>query len=253
MRDFGGMISILVGLEEEAVEIVGRTKLFQLAESLGGVESLIEHPARMTHASTADAPFAAPRNLIRLSVGIESADDLIEDLELSSCAPRRPPRVSAAVSPIDLHHQGTERVIGAYLVDGRPAVFDCGPASALPALEAACGARRRARRPASPAPLAHPPRPRRRGGDDRPRAPARPGARLRDRRAAPRRPVTARGQRAPALRRRLRRALGRARSRAGGEHPDRRRRGRRARVLRHTGARVAPRLLRARRRHDLRR
>jgi cystathionine beta-lyase/cystathionine gamma-synthase len=81
MRDFGGMISFLVASEEEAVELVGRTKLFLLAESLGGVESLIEHPARMTHASTADAPFAAPRNLIRLSVGIESAKDLIEDLE----------------------------------------------------------------------------------------------------------------------------------------------------------------------------
>jgi cystathionine gamma-synthase len=83
MREFGGMISILVGSEEEAVEIVARTKLFKLAESLGGVESLIEHPARMTHASTADAPFAAPGNLIRLSVGIESAEDLIEDLELA--------------------------------------------------------------------------------------------------------------------------------------------------------------------------
>jgi cystathionine gamma-synthase len=81
MRDFGGMISFLVGSEEEAVELVGRTKLFLLAESLGGVESLIEHPARMTHASTADAPFAAPRNLIRLSVGIESVEDLIADLE----------------------------------------------------------------------------------------------------------------------------------------------------------------------------
>ena len=81
MRDFGGMISFLVGSEEEAVELVARTKLFKLAESLGGVESLIEHPARMTHASTADAPFAAPRNLIRLSVGIEAAADLIEDLE----------------------------------------------------------------------------------------------------------------------------------------------------------------------------
>ena len=81
MRDFGGMISFQVGSEEEAVELVGRTKLFLLAESLGGVESLIEHPARMTHASTADAPFAAPTNLIRLSVGIESADDLIADLE----------------------------------------------------------------------------------------------------------------------------------------------------------------------------
>ena len=80
MRDFGGMISILAESEEAAVELVGRTKLFQLAESLGGVESLIEHPARMTHASTADAPFAAPRNLIRLSVGIEAVDDLIADL-----------------------------------------------------------------------------------------------------------------------------------------------------------------------------
>ncbi|CAN5119811.1 cystathionine gamma-synthase [soil metagenome] len=81
MRDFGGMISFLVESEEEAVELVARTKLFKLAESLGGVESLIEHPARMTHASTADAPFAAPRNLIRLSVGIESVEDLVADLE----------------------------------------------------------------------------------------------------------------------------------------------------------------------------
>jgi cystathionine gamma-synthase len=81
MHDFGGMISFLVESEEEAVALVARTKLFKLAESLGGVESLIEHPARMTHASTADAPFAAPRNLIRLSVGIESTEDLIADLE----------------------------------------------------------------------------------------------------------------------------------------------------------------------------
>jgi cystathionine gamma-synthase len=81
MRDFGGMISFLAESEEEAVELVARTRVFQLAESLGGVESLIEHPARMTHASTADAPFAAPRNLVRLSVGIESAEDLIADLE----------------------------------------------------------------------------------------------------------------------------------------------------------------------------
>ena len=81
MRDFGGMVSFLVASEEEAVALVARTKLFALAESLGGVESLIEHPARMTHASTADAPFAAPRNLVRLSVGIEAASDLIDDLE----------------------------------------------------------------------------------------------------------------------------------------------------------------------------
>ena len=81
MRDFGGMVSFLVESEEEAVELVARTGVWTLAESLGGVESLIEHPARMTHASTADAPFAAPRNLVRLSVGIESADDLVADLE----------------------------------------------------------------------------------------------------------------------------------------------------------------------------
>jgi cystathionine gamma-synthase len=81
MRDFGGMVSFTVETEQEAVELVARTKLFQLAESLGGVESLIEHPARMTHASTAGAPFAPPGNLVRLSVGIESADDLVADLD----------------------------------------------------------------------------------------------------------------------------------------------------------------------------
>jgi cystathionine beta-lyase/cystathionine gamma-synthase len=81
MRNFGGMVSILVGSEEEAVATVGRTKIWKLAESLGGVESLIEQPTRMTHASTADAPFAVPGNLIRLSVGIEAVEDLIDDLE----------------------------------------------------------------------------------------------------------------------------------------------------------------------------
>jgi cystathionine beta-lyase/cystathionine gamma-synthase len=81
MRDFGGMISILVESEEEALGLVARTQIWKLAESLGGVESLIEHPARMTHASTADAPFAAPPNLVRLSVGLESAEDLLADLE----------------------------------------------------------------------------------------------------------------------------------------------------------------------------
>jgi cystathionine gamma-synthase len=81
MKDFGGMVSFLAGSEEEALELVGRTKIWRLAESLGGVESLIEHPAKMTHASTADSPFPVPGNLIRLSVGIESIDDLIVDLE----------------------------------------------------------------------------------------------------------------------------------------------------------------------------
>jgi cystathionine gamma-synthase len=81
MKDFGGMVSFLAGSEEEAIELVGRTKIWRLAESLGGVESLIEHPAKMTHASTADSPFPVPQNLIRLSVGIESVDDLIADLD----------------------------------------------------------------------------------------------------------------------------------------------------------------------------
>ncbi len=86
MRDFGGMVSMLLASEEEAVEVVARTRVWKLAESLGGVESLIEHPARMTHASTADAPFAVPPTLIRLSVGIEAADDLIADLETALAA-----------------------------------------------------------------------------------------------------------------------------------------------------------------------
>jgi len=86
MRDFGGMISFLAASEEEALAVATRTKLFALAESLGGVESLIEHPAKMTHASTADAPFAAPANLIRLSVGIESVDDLVADLDAALVA-----------------------------------------------------------------------------------------------------------------------------------------------------------------------
>jgi cystathionine gamma-synthase len=81
MRDFGGMISFLVADAEEAAALVARTKVWILAESLGGVESLIEVPTLMTHASTADAPFATPANLVRLSVGIESATDLLADLE----------------------------------------------------------------------------------------------------------------------------------------------------------------------------
>jgi cystathionine gamma-synthase len=81
MRDFGGMVSFLLDTEEAAVDLVARTRIWTLAESLGGVESLIEHPYRMTHASTANAPFATPRSLVRLSVGIESADDLVADLE----------------------------------------------------------------------------------------------------------------------------------------------------------------------------
>jgi cystathionine gamma-synthase len=81
MRGFGGMVSFRVrGGEEAAVAVCGRTRVFTLGESLGGVESLIEHPGRMTHASAAGSPLEVPADLIRLSVGIESADDLLEDL-----------------------------------------------------------------------------------------------------------------------------------------------------------------------------
>jgi cystathionine gamma-synthase len=81
MRDFGGMVSFEVRSRDEAIRVVEATKLFFLAESLGGVESLIEVPAPMTHASVADSPLAVPDTLIRLSVGIEHPDDLVADLE----------------------------------------------------------------------------------------------------------------------------------------------------------------------------
>lgn len=80
MSGFGGMISIILESPEAARRMVSRTKLFALAESLGGVESLIEHPYSMTHASTATSPIAVPPALVRLSVGIEHVDDLIADL-----------------------------------------------------------------------------------------------------------------------------------------------------------------------------
>jgi cystathionine gamma-synthase len=81
MRGFGGMVSFRAsGGEQHAVDICGRTRLFTLAESLGGVESLIEHPGRMTHASVAGSPLEVPADLVRLSVGIETAEDLLEDL-----------------------------------------------------------------------------------------------------------------------------------------------------------------------------
>jgi cystathionine gamma-synthase len=81
MRRFGGMVSFRVRAgAEEAAAVCARTRLFTLAESLGGVESLIELPGRMTHASAAGSPLAVPGDLIRLSVGIENADDLVADL-----------------------------------------------------------------------------------------------------------------------------------------------------------------------------
>jgi cystathionine gamma-synthase len=82
MSGFGGMLSFrLRGGEEQALKVCERAELFTLAESLGGVESLIEHPGRMTHASAAGSPLEVPSDLVRLSVGIEDVDDLLADLE----------------------------------------------------------------------------------------------------------------------------------------------------------------------------
>jgi len=81
MRGFGGIVSFRsAGGEAEAVALCGRTRLFTLGESLGGVESLIEHPGRMTHASAAGSALEVPPDLVRLSVGIETCEDLLEDL-----------------------------------------------------------------------------------------------------------------------------------------------------------------------------
>jgi len=81
MRDFGGMVSFEMGSPEEAIRAAEATELFFLGESLGGVESLIEVPGPMTHASVAGSPLEVPPTLIRLSVGIEHPDDLVEDLD----------------------------------------------------------------------------------------------------------------------------------------------------------------------------
>jgi cystathionine gamma-synthase len=78
---YGGMVSVEMGSEAQALRVCERTRLFFLGESLGGVESLIEHPARMTHASLEGSGVELPRGLLRLSVGIEHPDDLIADLE----------------------------------------------------------------------------------------------------------------------------------------------------------------------------
>jgi cystathionine gamma-synthase len=81
MRRYGGIVSFrMAGGAEAAVEVCERTKLFALAESLGGIESLIEHPGQMTHASAVGSPLEVPDDLVRLSVGIETVDDLLDDL-----------------------------------------------------------------------------------------------------------------------------------------------------------------------------
>ncbi|WP_020520263.1 cystathionine gamma-synthase [Catelliglobosispora koreensis] len=80
MRRFGGMISFRTGDPVEAERICNTTKVFTLAESLGGIESLIEHPGKMTHLSAAGSALEVPADLVRLSVGIETIDDLLADL-----------------------------------------------------------------------------------------------------------------------------------------------------------------------------
>jgi cystathionine gamma-synthase len=82
MRAFGGMVSFRMDAgEAAAIDVCNRARLFTLAESLGGVESLIEHPGRMTHVSVVGSPLEVPTDLVRLSVGIENVDDLLADLE----------------------------------------------------------------------------------------------------------------------------------------------------------------------------
>jgi cystathionine gamma-synthase len=82
MKRFGGIVSFRVtGGEQQALDVCGRAEVFTLGESLGGVESLIEHPGRMTHASVAGTELEVPADLVRLSVGIETVDDLLADLD----------------------------------------------------------------------------------------------------------------------------------------------------------------------------
>ncbi|GAA4626247.1 cystathionine gamma-synthase [Cellulomonas oligotrophica] len=86
MRGFGGMVAFRTGSEESAVAVCGATRVFTLAESLGGVESLVEHPGRMTHGSVAGTALEVPADLVRLSVGIEDVEDLLADLEQALAA-----------------------------------------------------------------------------------------------------------------------------------------------------------------------
>jgi cystathionine gamma-synthase len=82
MKRYGGIVSFRVsGGEQHAIDICNKAEVFILGESLGGVESLIEHPGKMTHASVAGTPLEVPADLVRLSVGIETIDDLLLDLD----------------------------------------------------------------------------------------------------------------------------------------------------------------------------
>jgi cystathionine gamma-synthase len=80
MRDFGGMVSFRMRSRDAALRACDRFEVFTLAESLGSVESLVEHPGLMTHQSVAGSPLEVPDDLVRLSVGIEDANDLVADI-----------------------------------------------------------------------------------------------------------------------------------------------------------------------------
>jgi cystathionine gamma-synthase len=95
MSSFGGIVSFDAESAAEAIAIAERAELFFLAESLGGVESLIEHPGRMTHASVAGTSAAVADNLVRLSVGIEHIDDIIADLDQALAAATQPVAMAA--------------------------------------------------------------------------------------------------------------------------------------------------------------
>ena len=160
-----------------------------------------------------------------------------------------------APDPLDLHHLGDERVIGVYLLETEDglALQDCGPSTCIPALKERLAERGLALTDLRHLLLSHIHLDHAgAAGRARPRAPRPPGARLRDRRAARRRPEPARVERAAALRGRVRLSLGRARSGSRAERPRRRREGARARLLPLARPRLAPRLLPGRRGNPLR-
>ena len=109
MRRFGGMVSFLVAEgDDAALKVCDRAEVFTLAESLGGVESLVELPSAMTHASVAGSALEVPGNLIRLSVGLESLDDLIDDLRALARRLSRGPGLLRRLR-VDVHQGRTRR------------------------------------------------------------------------------------------------------------------------------------------------
>ena len=249
------MISFLAESEEAAVELVARTKLFRLAESLGGVESMIEHPARMTHASTADAPFAAPKQPDP-RLGRDRVRRRPDRRPRGRARPRRRARqvtdcyLDPPAEPIDLHHAGAARTVGAYLLETSAglALFDCGPSSCIPTLKAGLAERGHELGDVTQLLLSH---------IHLDHAGA-AGSLVREHPAlqvwvsevgAPHLvdPVPAGAKRETPLRRHVRRALGRAGARPRGQRADRGRSRCGPRGLPVTGPRLAPRLLLRRR------